>query len=475
MVTHTPPFLTRDTDNAAVVEANNLMKRVIKRMSYVDPQQDLNKVDFFLTSTEFEGEKYGECADRFKERLGVTGSSDLFVIRNVVMSPFPTAGNFVSDLADTFRTIVKDEVKNCQLRNSIDPAIHRFVVQGASPSGKLFLAYQPYFHEADCLTQLILAADLDAEAAAAYNEARKNSTKAASFHVTTAEMMRLDDILLTGQFAGIMSRVDLHSEQWKFPATLNHLRVIKRRSLATKHLDADYPATFSPFYLYGTQANGNQHVSHVLTRAPNINLAADTVELQLDIPVSELAPHIEEGCFVFATEIREKSMQPFSDMTDLSDLAYGNFFFLPDSTLQIEVYADPKGAEDSGPGLLEGLGECLAKGSMKLAGKVYIDSVQINEDGLDGEVWNGDHWVTPLEQPKEHSPLGMLSGRDSEKEHWLWPKEKGDKSSGVSYTGRHLDVYLDAKVGMGRVAVGGKKGLLKGWMREVGNVAGGRH
>jgi hypothetical protein len=450
------------------------MKRVIKRMSYVDPKQDLNKVDFFLTSTEFEGEKYEACAERFKQRLGVTGSSDLFVLRNVVMSPFPTAGNFVSQLADTFRAIVKEEVKNCQLRNSIDPAIHRFVMQGTSPSGKLFLAYQPYFHEADCLKQLILAADLDEEAAAAYNEARKNSTKVATFHVATTEKMRLDDILLTGQFAGTLSRVDLTLDHWTFPATLKHLRVIKNRSLATEHLDADYPVTFSPFYLYGTQAEGDQHVSHVLTRAPNINLAADTVELQLDILVSELAQQLEEGCFVLATEVREKSMQPFSDTTDLSDPAYGNFFFLPGRTLQVEVYADPKGAEDSGPGLLEGLGECIAKGSMKLAGKVYIDAVQLNEDGLDGEVWNGEHWVTPLEDSKESGFLDMMPAREPEKEHWLWPKEEGDESSGVSYTGRHLDVYLEAKVGLGRVSAGGKKGLLKGWMREVGNVAGGR-
>lgn len=52
-------------------------------------------------------------ATNFKKRLGLKGDKDLFVLRNVVMSPFPTTGNFVKTLADIFRAIVEEEVEVC--------------------------------------------------------------------------------------------------------------------------------------------------------------------------------------------------------------------------------------------------------------------------------------------------------------------------------------------------------------------------
>jgi hypothetical protein len=456
------------------------MKRIVKRMSYVNPKQDLNSVEFFLTSTEFEQHKYQSCADNFKRRLGVSGSTDLFVLRNVVMSPFPTAGNFVSMLAGVFRRIVEEEVKICQLRNSTDPAIHRFVIQGSNQSGKLFLAYQPFFHEADCLTQLILAADMDEEAAAAYHEARQNSTKYATFHVATTSKVRLSDILLTGQFAGTLSKVDLTKDLWSLPATLKHLRVIKGRSLATKHLDADYPATFTPFYLYGTSSEGDQHVSHILSRAPNIHLVADAVQLQLDVTLSELSTHLEDGCIAFATEIREKPWQPFfRDLTNLACPEVSKFFFLPGRTLEISVYADPRGAEEAGPGLLEGLGEPLAKGCMTLEGKVYVDAKHINEDGLEGLVWDGSEWTAPDMVAKENvfapAPAPVPDMENDEAGN-MWSigvgVDAGKVGAGLVVSRREVDGYFDAKERMSRG--GARSALLAAWMGQIEGTIGRR-
>lgn len=36
---------------------------------------------------------------------------ELFVLRNVVMSPFQGAGDFVSTIADTFQKVLEEEVQ----------------------------------------------------------------------------------------------------------------------------------------------------------------------------------------------------------------------------------------------------------------------------------------------------------------------------------------------------------------------------
>ena len=46
-------------------------------------------------------------------RLGLETESeqDLFVLRNVVMSPFQSAGNFVKELADKFQEVLEEKTK----------------------------------------------------------------------------------------------------------------------------------------------------------------------------------------------------------------------------------------------------------------------------------------------------------------------------------------------------------------------------
>lgn len=100
------------TMNTDVEEANYLNRRVVERLSIDSPSDDPTTMEFFLTSTEFEQSLYGKCADIFKRRLKLeVDRTDLFVLRNVVMSPFPTEGNFVDKMVDVFRKVVEEEVE----------------------------------------------------------------------------------------------------------------------------------------------------------------------------------------------------------------------------------------------------------------------------------------------------------------------------------------------------------------------------
>ena len=98
--------------NTEVEEANYFNLRVIQRLSVDSPEDDPTEIPLYLTSTTFELEQYGECAQHFKKRLGLyIDKEDLVVMRNVVMSPWPTDGNFIAQLVEQFRRVLNEEVQ----------------------------------------------------------------------------------------------------------------------------------------------------------------------------------------------------------------------------------------------------------------------------------------------------------------------------------------------------------------------------
>ena len=100
------------TLNTDIEEANYLMERVVTRLSVDQPEDDPTTIPIYLTSTEFSDELYGDCKANFSKRLGLFPSVlDLFFMRNVVMSPFPTDRNFINNLTDLFKGIVEEEVQ----------------------------------------------------------------------------------------------------------------------------------------------------------------------------------------------------------------------------------------------------------------------------------------------------------------------------------------------------------------------------
>lgn len=102
------------TINDDIEEANYLMLRVVKRLSISTPNDKPTDIDFYLTSTEFKHEEYGACAENFMDRLGIdVCTQNLMVLRNVVMSAFPTEHDFINKLIKRFRKVIEEEVEVC--------------------------------------------------------------------------------------------------------------------------------------------------------------------------------------------------------------------------------------------------------------------------------------------------------------------------------------------------------------------------
>lgn len=129
--------------NTSVEEANWLNRRIFEALSVTDPNEDPRAIPFYLTSTTFAEADYGECADRFKARLGLEGKQDLFVLRNVVMSPFTTTYDFMPELIQAFTDVVEKEVKvkvfsyrvsQMYLRASFPPPFYSTLLHGTRSS-----------------------------------------------------------------------------------------------------------------------------------------------------------------------------------------------------------------------------------------------------------------------------------------------------------------------------------------------------
>ena len=88
-----------------------LNRRIFERLSVRSPGQDPLSIPFYVTSTTFKTDEYGECAKLFKQRLGLEGAQDLFVLRNVVMCPFSTSYGFLRQLTDSFQKLLEEEVE----------------------------------------------------------------------------------------------------------------------------------------------------------------------------------------------------------------------------------------------------------------------------------------------------------------------------------------------------------------------------
>lgn len=99
--------------NEDVEEANYLNNRIFERLSLTTVKELPVDTPLFLSSTVFAYKDYGQCVKNFQRRLGLETESDqdLFVLRNVCMSPFQTAGNFCQSIADIFQTVLEDELK----------------------------------------------------------------------------------------------------------------------------------------------------------------------------------------------------------------------------------------------------------------------------------------------------------------------------------------------------------------------------
>ncbi|KAH8993162.1 pyridoxal phosphate-dependent transferase [Lactarius akahatsu] len=95
--------------NNNISEANHLNARIYSRLLFKSMSEKLDDQKVIIVSSILSQEDYGTCLTKFKQRIGLSGQEDLFVLANVSMSPF--AVNFAPVLADAFREAAEEEVK----------------------------------------------------------------------------------------------------------------------------------------------------------------------------------------------------------------------------------------------------------------------------------------------------------------------------------------------------------------------------
>ncbi|KAK4693691.1 hypothetical protein P7C71_g3756, partial [Lecanoromycetidae sp. Uapishka_2] len=375
------------TLNAEVEEANHFNLRVIQRLSVDSPEDDPTEIPFYLTSTTFQLHEYGECAQHFKKRLGLyVDQEDLVVMRNVVMSPWPTDGNFIARLVGEFRKVLVEEVQVCRERNDVSPTTHEFLLQGHD---KLYIIHFPMFHLEKHRHQLIMEIEISPEAKKRYTAFKKAEPQAVLV-VKTLEKLALAELVAQKKpfKANIIARDSDSTTSIAQDVSVKVTTIIKDRSLKGRFRDESYPSSFVPFYLYG--GPNDMNIDHILVRSPNIHLSADNIQLSLDkdLPAATLA----KGAILAIHGISEAAMQPFqSTEGPLGDTlaAESNFFFRPGQEFQVSVYEDAKAAGEPGPGIVDvDQLELIGKGTLKLGEGRYVDSVQMNIDPF--EMKEGD-------------------------------------------------------------------------------------
>ncbi|KAK1640741.1 pyridoxal-dependent decarboxylase domain protein [Colletotrichum phormii] len=355
--------------NDDIEEANYLMQRVIEALSVDSPDDDPTKIPLFLTSTEFSDELYGECKANYVKRLGLEQSPlDLMVLRNVVMSPFPTDGNFTNQLADIFYDVVAKETETVRKRNTPAPDFHSFLIQGTE---EIYLIHLPMFHVANHRQQLIVNASFDEKSKAKYIELKKSNPTEPMLLVTQRKVMAKDVIEAKGHFDGqIMTKESGIILQ---DVCVQLGKTVVSRPLNSKYRLDKYPDTFLPFYLYGTRKYTN--IDHVITRAPNTQLSAGRCKLNFYKKVDDSI--WKKPLVLLIEDVREAIVNSGTR----SGAAKGSsFFFQPGATFKVGVWEDGDRSSASSKYASFELGKFVGRGELTLGESVYVDSEAMNLD-----------------------------------------------------------------------------------------------
>ena len=378
------------TLNKDLEEANYLMREVVNRLSITRSTKDPNKIPLFLTSTQFEPALYGQCAQNFMKRLQLNPcAQDLWVLRNVVMSPFPTERGFIKELMEYLEETIIDVVKNsCRPRNNPNDNKIQFLLRGTD---EVFLEFQTRFHRATQRQQIILAVKLDENAKSKYIKLREGHPKD-DIVFLSKETQHLEKLIIEIEHGSkdrpiIPGEIGLLEGEYltnPIPCSVTMKQVIKSRGLNSSFRDDHYPRHFMPFYLFGSKKQ--YHISHMLLQAPNINLSASDIKLSDELH-EKVACLLEggKGLILTLSDYREETMQPFP--LDNNDKAFSSkhFFFKSGRTFQVKVWIDHKEPSANGPGLLDDLSELVGQGEMTLGEDVYVDVEVLNDDPFEDE------------------------------------------------------------------------------------------
>ncbi|KAF4156924.1 hypothetical protein CNMCM6069_006220 [Aspergillus lentulus] len=355
--------------NTDLEEANYFMKQVVDALSITSPDMKPAEIPLFLTSTKFEPKLYGKCARRFMNRLGVRPcEEDMFVIRNVVMSPFPTQGNFIGQLMEEFEKVIEEKVQVCRERNKKGSKGVKFLVQG---DAKVFLVLQTSFHSATLRQQVIVEAQLDDDLHESYTRLKADYPGDTIILESVKEIdleAELKQVLKggTSEFgAKIYRKKDRptpttekdnpdkgnpdkgNPDKGNPDKKVTITRVVKSRPLNSIYRDLEYPSKFMPFYLYGTKEE--MHITHMLLKAPNAALSASNVTFAQELG-EDAYTELASGLIVTLSKFPEASMQPFLTDTELRDpeskyILPEEFPFKSQGEFEVEVWKDPNEPE----------------------------------------------------------------------------------------------------------------------------------
>jgi hypothetical protein len=154
-------------------------------------------------------------------------------------------------------------------------------------------------------------------------------------------------------------------------AEVTNIGVIKNRPLFSHHLDIGYPSRM-PFYLYGSKRE--MHIDHVLVQAPNAQLSAGELSLELiEGSESAIAEGLKDGLIAVADSLPEHLMRPFtSDQLDA--------FFHPCAKLDVSIYPDEEATQSHGYDLCDNPGEPIGRARITLGDNTFVDVDMINLD-----------------------------------------------------------------------------------------------
>ncbi|KAI9459853.1 PLP-dependent transferase [Lactarius psammicola] len=366
--------------NEDISEANYLNARIYNRLSFKSMSEKLGDQRVIIMSSILSQEEYGTCLTKFKQRIGLSGQEDLFVLVNVSMSPF--AADFTHVLADAFRRAAEEEVKISVERNRFIPARRAFVLQG---NGPISLVHMPCFGASSQRHQCILNGELLGVGLKAYSEA-KRADPTATYVACTLKGEVLSTIIKRKSLRCMISKLTAEGISAVSEGHITKISVLKYRPLNSRYLDPTYPPNM-PFYLYGTARE--MHIDHVLLRVPNVQLSAGEVIFELlEGDRSAFVAGLKGGLIAVADDIPELLMQPLSANRLKS-------FFHPGAKLAVSIYHDQYAAQSQGPGLCDRLGDPITRGIITLADNTFADAYMINDHPL----FRGYGPGRPREQP----------------------------------------------------------------------------
>ncbi|EGX53563.1 hypothetical protein AOL_s00006g429 [Orbilia oligospora ATCC 24927] len=355
--------------NTSIVEANIMNTRIFNRVSVTRPGEEVKKRELFLTSSQFSQENYGECLTTYKKRLSLKGSDDLCSLLNVTMSPWPTDGNFLTNVVVAgFKKIVQEEAQYAIARNTTSPDFHGFVMQGDSP---LHLVHLPMFNMKNHRYQLIITGDLPADIFEIY-KSDKAANPRAVYLLGNKNADILEELVKATEFEAVIDKgfPPDDGSHWLSGFKLTNIKLVLNQSLELDDLKKAFPHTDDrlypsrmPFWMYGTKEQ--THIDHVLTWSPNAQLNSECVKCDFERELTEE----ELSNIVVCTfdGLDENFMQPIANdpgqENPNTNWHTPGLPFHRSSTFSVEIYSNYHDSQSDAAPLTKGtiiLGGCYA-------------------------------------------------------------------------------------------------------------------